>query len=442
MHIYYIYFFITLIFFGIIVLIYYSFIKNIKKFNDISFIKNIEKFNDIENTILREENIKCSYSNTLNPFNSNCYNKTENEICKECPPGTEPDDSLFGDSGISCKRVTPCEIPCLSNIKSNFYKVQTDSNTEHLGYKLANTNILYSASNMDRLKGIKMQEQACIDFKCPEVNAEIESCDISKFPHEKILDYGEHVGRLCCKYKIPDAEVSVCPPDISECTSYKYENFPSEMRNGSPIYGVNLITASNAEGVLTTNTYNNGYVFAFRGSNFDISYQDRCPEDDEIYTQLSSNNNCVQKGIDMYCCLTGTNHKPAFLNDMYPSCDVSIVNILNSVNTTKNNYISSNLIQMYPGYNLFNTNIYHTIDSSNVRTYGYLSNDVYYDCIDSNGSLIDICKKSDENYNILDENIVSPGSQGDPGDITLLELINNLEPDSQRKLFGTNELIS
>lgn len=415
MNIYYIYFFITLIFLGIIVLIYYN------------FNKNIEKFTFIKDTLMRDGTLECSWSNTRDTTHD-CHGKTGNDVCTKCPAGQEPTN--FNGEGFICTQVSECKVNCLKVSSYDFYTTPTAGETpgEHIGYK-------YFKENEEKtISELKMNDPACSpSIQCPHVN--IPNCDIQKFDIVTEINDDE---KLCCKYRRPDltvTDIDSCPPAPGECPPvFKYEHFPEQMRDdGNP--GVKLVVSSNDTNVMATHTWDRGAAYAFRKSNYPpVSYLDECPAHDENYSNLNAIGNCTTVGNDAYCCAVGNENKPAMINGMYPACDLTYVNLLNSVNKHADVLVTSNIIQMYSGYNLFDTNFYHIVHASNAKEYGFLSNDVFYNCISNDGSVSSNCSPTpDENtgeFILLTPEQVSPGITG--GDIDE----NNLNTIRSSKLVG------
>ena len=475
MNIYYIYFFITLIFFGIIALIYYNFNRNIEKFNVGSAVEGGDEEeggeggdeeeggeggdeeevgvstpeptteptpeSSLADTILRDSDIECSWSNTRTP-NHECFNKTKNEVCDACPEGTEPSEN-YGTMGLSCTEVAYCQVNCLSNVIDHFYKDKGESTEEHLGYKIANKNVVFNHLNSQFIEDskLKMKDENCNrDNICDIADAEVPSCDTDTYPDFKFqtkINYGDNSALLCCKYERLDQErtdMLSCPPGPGECPPvFKHEHFPEDTRDGNR--GVKLLVSSNNDGAIATHTWERGGAYAFRKSNYlPVSSLDECPAHDENYSNLNAIGNCTTVGNDAYCCTTGEGNKPAMINGMYPACDLTYVNLLNSVNKSPEVLVTSNIIQMYSGYNLFDTNFYHIVQASNAKTYGFLSNDVFYGCISNDGSVSSICSPTpDENtgeFILLAPEQVSPGITG--GDIDE----NNLNTIKISKLVG------
>ena len=376
---------------------------------------------------MREDTLECAYPDC-----------PEQDIgtCQGCPPGYGEDTSVSMGEGdiLVCKLESKCEVTC----SKDGANVPFTHNEVEYGYKVE-----------------KVEDKKILDIDMSSANCTPpDQCTKYDEPrHECPTRDGYTIWRtwrspsgditVCCKNDI-DLSTGTCHPPPGDCLPvYSWDYFDdvewtSQNEDGGPAtrYDIKLRFFDNGTNTspppspppLHTTSFQNGGAFAFRLSNFPpVTGLDKCPESEEIYTNLSTSNNCRTVGKNAYCCLEGSDNQPSLLEGKFPSCSFNLVNMLNSVDTN-DNYVSSNIIHMYPGYDVFHTNVYHAIPASNAKH--ILSNDIYPACISESGGIDTQClQNGSDNYESAD----IPSTQMDD-----IESQEQRTPEEWASFFGQN----
>ena len=324
--------------------------------------------------------ISCTYQQ-IKEVSSLCSNNEANQICSNvCPTGSFPVNQ-HGEHTICASY---CTISCpTSNLHTNY----TTTTGEIYGFKQE-----FHMSNL-RFTGMTSTDANCKPDYCPEL-------DFSNCPSGWISHTPDGY-KLCCKYPTPDNAKGdlQCYPSKNFCPEYwSHNNYESQLKTDAG--GVKLLYGSNDGGHLGIDTVTSGRTYAFkRKAAEEKELYANCSNNDVLYDEQAGKGNCIDIGINhKFCCSNeNSNKKPTLFNNIYPTCDMGVVNLLNSVNLDPKTYVSSNIItQMYNGYN-FDTNIYHQVNFSNIDEHKFQDNDVIFYCISNDGSLKEECKNHDDN---------------------------------------------
>ena len=346
----------------------------------ILYIYNL-KYNNFKehftlSTVTSGREISCTYQQ-INTESSLCSNNEANQICSNvCPPDSFP----VNQHGEHTVCASYCTISCpTSNLHTNY----TTRNGEIYGFKQE-----FLMSNLT-FTGMTSTDANCIPDYCPEL-------DFSNCPSEWISHTTDGY-KLCCKYPTPDnAKGDIqCYPSENFCPEYwSHDNYDPTLKTRTG--GVKLLYGKNGDTPLAIDTVTSGRTYAFkRKAAEQKELYANCSNNDVLYEKQAEKGNCIDIGINhKFCCSNeNSNIRPTLFNNIYPTCDIGVVNLLNSVDLDPKTYVSSNIItQMYNGYN-FHTNIYHQVNFSNIKQYEFQNNDVIFYCISNDGSVKDECKK-------------------------------------------------